>query len=519
MTIALIIVAALTAGLLFFYIKQMQILKSYKSDVTQQAHELEDFKVASSEQTQELTNYKVEISQQTQELANYKVEITQRTQDLENYKNQFKDIIDINTTLGLKSDELKNVNDNIEILKADFDKQKEQLNENYINKKNIYENLLSEISIVEENLEDISYGLYKPHYDYNTSEEYKQKLNEIWNKEKEMIKTDKAVYCPTQWEVGGSKVEGTKMVKHQSKLMLRAFNGECDSAVAKVSWSNIGTVETRISKAFEAINNLGSTQNISITKDYSDLKLQELRLEFELQEKIHQEKEEQRKIREQMREEQKVQQEAEKARQVAEQEEATYQKALEKAKAEVFQKTGAELDTLNGKIKILEENLQKAQELKARAISRAQETKSGHVYIISNIGPFGENIYKFGMTRRLEPQDRIDELGNASVPFDFDVHGLIYTENAPELENKLHKHLNDRRINLVHMRREFFSITIDEIEQIVKELNLDMQLTKLAVAKEYRMSQSIREAKDRQASQITEEVVAKQLNKFPTTLN
>jgi hypothetical protein len=192
---------------------------------------------------------------------------------------------------------------------------------------------------------------------------------------------------------------------------------------------------------------------------------------------------------------------------------------LEKAKAEISKSTGVELDTLNEKIKALEANLLSAQEQKARAISRAQQTKSGHVYIISNIGSFGENVYKFGMTRRLDPQERIDELGNASVPFDFDVHGLIYTENAPELENKLHKHLDDKRINLVHMRREFFNVTIDEIEQIVRELNLNLQLTKLAEAKEYRMSQSIREAKAKQSSQENETVVTRELDKFPTTLN
>ena len=439
-------------------------------------------------------------------------------QELDNFIEKYKDIIDVDNTLETKNDELKNVNLSIGNLKIDFDKKKEQLSQEYIGKRNIYEALLNEISIVEENLEDISYGLYKPHYDYNSSDDYKNKLEEIWKKEKELIKTERATSFSREWTVNGSKAEGLKMVKHQSKLMLRAFNGECDSAIAKVSWSNIGTVETRIFKALEAINNLGSTQLISITKDYADLKLQELRLEFELQEKIHQEKEEQRKIREQMREEQKVQQEMEKARQEAEKEEATYQKALEKAKAEVSKLTGVELDTLNEKIKTLEVNLQNAQEQKARAVSRAQQTKSGHVYIISNIGSFGENVYKFGMTRRLDPQERIDELGNASVPFDFDVHGLIYTENAPELENKLHKHLNDKRINLVHMRREFFNVSIDEIEQIVKELNLDLQLTKLAEAKEYRMSQSIREAKEKQPTQDTE-VVLKELDKFPTTLN
>jgi hypothetical protein len=220
-----------------------------------------------------------------------------------------------------------------------------------------------------------------------------------------------------------------------------------------------------------------------------------------------------------MREEQKVQQEAEKAKLDAEKEERDYQKALDKAKAEISKTTGAELDSLNEKIKGLEQSLQKAQELKARAISRAQETKSGHVYIISNIGSFGENVFKFGMTRRLDPQDRIDELGNASVPFDFDVHGLIYTDNAPELENKLHKHLNHKRINLVHLRREFFNVTIEEVEQVVKELNLDLQLSKIAEAKEYRMSQSIREAKEKQISNQQESAVSKELDKFPATLN
>jgi hypothetical protein len=448
-----------------------------------------------------------------------KEEVTQRTKELEDYKYQFKDIIDINATLAAKNTELRGITLDIENQKTELVKQAEQLNLEYIGKRNIYENLLTEISIVEENLDNISYGLYKPHYNYNSSEEYKQKLEEIWEREKAIIKTGGATYCPTEWTVSGSKVEGRKMVQHQSKLMLRAFNGECDSAVSRVSWNNIGSVEARISKAFEAINNLGSTQNISITRNYFDLKLEELRIEFELQEKIHQEKDEQKKIREHMREEQKVQQEIEKAMQDAEHEEAIHQKALEKAKAEISKSTGAELDALNEKIKTLEASLQKAQEQKARAISRAQETKSGHVYIVSNIGSFGENVYKFGMTRRLDPQDRIDELGNASVPFDFDVHGLIYTDNAPELENKLHKHINHKRINLVHMRREFFNITIDEIEEIVKELNLDLQLTKLAEAKEYRMSQSIREAKEKQTSNEPETIVTNELNKFPTSLN
>jgi hypothetical protein len=444
---------------------------------------------------------------------------SRKRKELNDFKNQYSGIIDVNGVLALKTEELKKITAEILLQNKEFEKRTETLNADYVGKRSIYESLLAEISKVEENLEDISYGLYKPHYDYATSEEYKQKLGEILFQEKVMINSNKAIYCPRDWAIGDSKVEGRKMVKHNSKLMLRAFNGECDSAVAKVSWNNILTIESRVSKAFDAINKLGQQLSMSIVTGYLDLKLQELRLEFELQEKIHQEKEEQRKIREQMREEEKVQQEMERARKEAELDESRYQKALEKARSEISKTTGADLSLLNEKIRLLEEDLQKAKDQKARAISRAQQTKSGHVYIISNIGSFGENVFKFGMTRRLDPQDRIDELGNASVPFNFDVHGLIYSENAPELENRLHKHLHDKRINLVHLRREFFNVTMDEIEEVVKELKLDIQLTKLAEAKAFRMTQSIKEAKLRdEANKQVEEITPNELEKFPKTL-
>lgn len=454
-----------------------------------------------------------------QKVKKIKNQLAQQTQELENYKAQYKDIIDVDKALATRNNELKGINQKIDALRADHDKQKEKLNQDFIAKRSIYENLLKEVSVLEENLENISYGLYNPHYDYKTSEEFKQNLEKIRDCQKQIIKDVKATFCPREWAVDGSKTEGTKMTKHYSKLMLRAFNGECDAAIAKVSWSNIGNMEARIEKAYEAINKLGSTHQITITKEYYNLKVEELRLEFELQEKLYQEKEEQRKIREQMREEEKAQREMERARKDAEEEEERYQKALEKAKAEINKTTGKELDTLNERIKQLEENLEKAHEQKERAISQAQLTKSGHVYIISNIGSFGDQVYKIGMTRRLEPRDRINELGDASVPFDFDVHGLIYSENAPELENILHNRLEDRRINLVNLRAEFFNVTINEIEKIVNELNLSVQFTKIAEAKEFRETQSIRETKKKQATQETEQEVEKALDKFPTTLD
>jgi hypothetical protein len=223
-----------------------------------------------------------------------------------------------------------------------------------------------------------------------------------------------------------------------------------------------------------------------------ELKIKELRLTHEYQDKIKQEKDEQREIQEEMREEEKASREIERAREEAEKEEARYQKALEKAREEAQKATGDKLDKLNDKVRQLEEQLKAAQELKERAISRAQITKSGHVYIISNIGSFGENVFKIGMTRRLEPMDRVKELGNASVPFAFDVHAVAYSENAPELENKLHKQFETNRINLVNNRKEFFHINLDDIENWSKKENIDLRLTKMAEARDYRESIALR---------------------------
>lgn len=441
---------------------------------------------------------------------------TRTNKELKESLNKYKDIINIDSEVSKRKAALETLGSKLSELEKVYKDKDSALNQDYLQHKAIYENLRKEVSLLEENLENISYGLYKPHYDYKTSEEFKQNLEKIIDRQRQAIKNESATYCPVKWEVGGSKTEGAKMTKHYSKLMLRAFNGECDAAIAKVRWNNIGNMEARIGKAFEAINKLGSTHQSTVTKEYFDLKLQELRLEFELEEKLYQEKEEQRKIREQMREEEKAQREIEKARQEAEEEEERNEKALQKAKAEIEKAKGQELERLTEKIKMLEENLQKAHELKERAISRAQLTKSGHVYIISNIGSFGDTVYKIGMTRRLEPTDRIDELGDASVPFDFDVHGLIYSENAPELENILQKKLESKRLNLVNRRAEFFDTTIDELEAIVNELNLNIQLTKLAEAKEYRESLSLREVQGG-ATQKTEKEI-KEDAKFPETL-
>lgn len=423
--------------------------------------------------------------------------------------NQFKKVKIYNQKYG----GIINVDDEIEKRQQQLDKiikeseratskQKEEINNlrnDYATKRQLYDSLMHEVSLLEENLENISYGLYKPHYEYNTSTEYKKELEGIQEQQKALIKDEKATFCPIAWQVGNSRRDGEKMVKQTSKMMLRAFNGECDAAISKVRWNNVTTMEARINKAYEALNKLASTSQISITVPYLNLKLKELYLEYELEEKIHQEREEQQRIKDQMREEEIALKEIERAQKEAEDEEKRFNKALEKAREEISVATGERLTQLAAKIEELEVSLRQAQEQKLRAISRAQLTKSGHVYIISNIGSFGDDVFKIGMTRRLEPMDRVRELGDASVPFQFDVHGIIYSDNAPELENQLHKKFDKNRLNLVNQRREFFRLSLADIEEEIKSLNVSVELTKLAEAREFRESISIRDARSNAA--------------------
>lgn len=284
------------------------------------------------------------------------------------------------------------------------------------------------------------------------------------------------------------------VLRLNEKLLLRAFNGECDAAVANVAWNNVTKMEERIRKSFEAVNKLGDVLSISITKEFLELRLNEVRLAHEYEQKRHQEREEERRIKEQIREEERAQQEIEKDRQEAEAEEARFQKALEKAREEAAKATGAQLQKLTEQINSFESKLDEARQKKERAISRAEVTKSGFVYVISNVGSFGDRVCKIGMTRRMEPMDRIAELGGASVPFPFDLHVMLYSDNAPELESSLHQLFQDRRLNLINARREFYrEVELDEIETFVRNRGLSAQFINFPEAREYRQSLAKRE--------------------------
>lgn len=353
--------------------------------------------------------------------------------------------------------------------------------------------LQAEFNALDEQANLQTFGFYKARFDFITSIEYQQKLEQTRLAQKNLITAGTAATCSTAWSVNGSEAEGRKQTVQYLKLILRAFNGECDAAIGKVKFNNALVMETRIRKAYEAINKISKSQYSSLSNAYLDLRLKELYLVHEVQEKIQEEKEAQRQIREQMREEEQAQRELEKSRLDAEKEERRFTEALRKAQAEVQKATGEAQQKLLAQVGALQQQLTQAQQLRQRAVSQAQLTRSGHVYVISNIGSFGENVYKIGMTRRLDPLDRVRELGDASVPFHFDIHAVIYCEDAPKLENTLHRLFHQRRVNRINERKEFFRVSLTEIADAVVANHGAIEFLHEAEAKDYRQTLAMAE--------------------------
>jgi uncharacterized phage infection (PIP) family protein YhgE len=354
--------------------------------------------------------------------------------------------------------------------------------------------LQQQLESVEEALEIQSFGFYRPRYGFESSEEYVARLKELRDNQKDTIKNGRATHCDREWKVGGSVAEGKKMIGRIAKLMLRAFNGDCDAAIAKARYDNVVSLEQRITKALEEVNKLGESNRVTITKPYYEQKLAELHLVHEHREKVQAEKEEQKRIREQLREEQKAREEIERAQADAEHDEERNRRALEKAQAELAVSAATEQQhaKLEALVTRLETDLKDAIDRKAKAIARAQLTRSGHVYILSNVGSFGEGIYKIGLTRRLDPYERVDELGSAAVPFRFDVHAIIFAEDAPALEHALHTEFADRRVNLANPRREYFRVSLDEIRAAVDKHHGLVSFVLSPEAEEWRKTQAMR---------------------------
>ena len=302
-------------------------------------------------------------------------------------------------------------------------------------------------------------------------------FKDIRTKVRSMVKNNQAATCD---------YSETNRRQTAIAFITDAFNGKADSIIADAKHDNFGTLRQKLTDAFNLVNYNGMAfRNARINDKYFQLRLEELRLACVLAEIHRRDIEEQRRIREQLREEEKARREIEKALREAAKEEEMLQKAMEKAKAQLEKANAEQRETYEAQIAELERKYQEAEERNKRALSMAQQTKAGHVYIISNEGSFGQNIYKIGMTRRLEPLDRIRELSSASVPFPFDVHALIWSEDAPALENMLHKKFALSQVNKVNFRKEFFRLSLSEIRAELENSGLNVKWTLTAEATEY----------------------------------
>lgn len=361
-----------------------------------------------------------------------------------------------------------------------------------VEKKALLKELESQIIETDETVMLQSFGLYTPRYSFMRADEYKARLLEIRANQKDMIKSKTAVTGSTSWTVNNSAAKGKKMVSDMQKLLLRAFNAECDDIVEHVKFNNLETSEKRITTSKDAISKLGDMMGISITPQYYRLKIEELYLAFEYQQKKQQEKEAQKEERARMREEAKLAKELEEARKALEKEQTHYLNALKKLDQQMADH--GETPELLEKKSQIEIQLEEIEKSVKEVDYREANQKAGYVYVISNIGAFGENVFKIGMTRRLDPMERIDELGDASVPFNFDVHAMIFAENAPKLEATLHNAFSKQKVNFINQRREFFNVSLDDIKRVVKE-NFDktVEFVDVAPAEQYRQSLLMKE--------------------------
>lgn len=399
-----------------------------------------------------------------------------------------KELERLRAQMSPEQTELADLQGTIEKARAELDEITRQIEY----QKRLRSELRDQIIETDEAVSLQSFGVYKPRYDLMRSDEYRARLLEIRAKQKELIKGKAATTGLTNWTVNNNAAQGRKMVSDMQKLLLRAFNAECDDVIEHVRYSNLEASEKRITSSREAISKLGAIMGVSITPAYYRFKIEELYLAFEYQQKKQQEKEEQKEARARLREEAKLAKEIEEERKKLEKEQRHYENALRKIEAQLANAPEADKAAIEQKREELMQQLQKIDQAFKDVDYREANQRAGYVYIISNVGAFGENVYKIGMTRRLDPMDRVDELGDASVPFDFDVHAMIFSDDAPKLEAALHKAFSDRKLNFVNQRREFFRVTLDEIKAVVRA-NFDktVEFVDFPPAEQYRQSLAI----------------------------
>jgi hypothetical protein len=302
-------------------------------------------------------------------------------------------------------------------------------------------------------------GIYRYHHPLENAALYKERLAQLDTQISDLTKAGKTVLAADMFTFNGSLAKGRKMVADLSKLMLRAYNAEADNCVRSLRSGNIGTATRRLEAAMAAIEKLGVIMEMRVNPEYHELRVAELQLTADYQMKIQEEREKAREERELLREQRRAEAELAAEKDRLEKERTHYLNALEVLRANG---DDAAAEELASRLAAIDEAI-------AANDYRIANIRAGYVYVISNIGAFGPSIVKIGMTRRLEPMDRVRELGDASVPFRYDVHAIHFSDDAVTLERELHKVFADRRVNFINERREFFFATPAEVRDVLLE--------------------------------------------------
>ena len=461
--------------------KNLKNLSTLKDEIKEAEITLLNLKKENYSLDSEVKSNSELLSNQTKMLEQFKKEF-----EKENESDRLKILSDTKSECdGIKeksSDELSEIINRIK--KSQVEKYKFEVQ---------IKDLEKQVVDLNEKIEMESFGFYKPKYDFASSLAYKAQLASLITEQKSMVKNKDAVNYSDNWMVNGSIAEGRKMTNNNIKQILRSFNNECEAAINKVKYNNLKIIEKRILKAYEQLNKLNESNGVSISPKYLDLKTQEMFLAYEYENKKQSEKEELREQREKDREEKALQREIDSQKKIIDKDIKHYENIINELKTKILNiENQSEINDLDSQINELLTKVSEKQSEKEELDYRNAHASAGYVYIISNIGAFGKDVVKIGVTRRLEPLDRINELSSASVPFKYDVHALVFSYEAYKLEKELHDYFDKNRVNKVNGRKEFFKVTIEEIEEKLKDYKeLTIDFTSQPEAEEYRQTLSL----------------------------
>ena len=390
----------------------------------------------------------------------------------------------LQNTINKKRDELEEIKRQIKVGKDTV-----SIDANYSKKQQEFEELEKEIAIANDTLDMQEFGFFERQYNFSDSVKYKDALDTLRMKQKTLVKSGEAAEIITPMTLDGSAAKGKTMQNQLRKAAVRGFNGEADALLVKVTVVNADKKVQALRKTFDQLNKMYEKNLIRLTHDYLDLKVEELRLAAEYELQKQEEKEILREQRAKEREDKKLQAEIAAKRKQLNKDRKHFIQMIENVEKLLSTATDDEIEKLKLQLSEYQNKLSELDEIEEDIDYREGHATAGYVYIISNIGAFGEDVYKIGVTRRLEPMDRIRELGSASVPFTFDVHALIFSEEAFALETELHNKFDKYKVNKLNNRKEYFKVPFAEIKKVLDEhKELAIELTEQAEAFEYRQS-------------------------------